>query len=105
LGWSVGRPELPPGQIAETAQTLKADPNVKAAIDERVLEKRGPDEASSSFRLGPVEVTESIDVNVMRRNAGRRGPYSGRGFIAEKLEIDKPEALPLAGLRVCKEWA
>ena len=39
---------------------------------------------------------ESIDVNDEKKTLAA-WPIFGRGFIAEKLEIDKPEALPLAG--------
>jgi hypothetical protein len=91
------RPELPPGQIAETAQTLKADPNVKAAI-ERALEKRGLDEASKAHFVSILwRFAESTDVNDEKKTLAA-WRILGRGFIAEKLEVDKPETLPLARL-------
>jgi hypothetical protein len=91
------RPELPPAQVAETAQTLQCDPNVKAAI-EKALEKRGLDEASKAHFVSILwKYAESIDLNDEKKTLAA-WRILGRGFVAEKVVVDKPEALPLAGL-------
>jgi hypothetical protein len=91
------RPQLPPAQVAETAQTLQSDPNVKAAI-EKALEKRGLDEASKAHFVSILwRYAESIDLSDEKKTLAA-WRILGRGFIGEKLEVDKPEALPLAGL-------
>lgn len=91
------RPELPPGQIAETAQTLQSDPNIKAAI-EKALEKRGLDEASKAHFVSILwRFAESNDVNDEKKTLAA-WRILGRGFIAEKVVVDEPETLPLKNL-------
>jgi hypothetical protein len=91
------RPELPPAQVAETAQTLQSDTKVKAAI-EKALEKRGLDEASKAHFVSILwRFAESNDVNDEKKTLAA-WRILGRGFIAEKIVADSPETLPLRGL-------
>jgi hypothetical protein len=91
------RPELPPAQVVETAQTLQSDPKVRAAI-EKALEKRGLDEASKAHFVSILwRFAESNDVNDEKKTLAA-WRILGRGFIAEKVVVDQPEELRLTSL-------
>lgn len=91
------RPELPPAQAAIVAEELQHDPNVQQAI-QKTLQKRGLDEASKEHFVSILwRFAESNDVNDERKTLAA-WRILGRGFIAEKVVVDKPEELRLTGL-------
>jgi hypothetical protein len=91
------KPGLSPAQVAETAHKLERDPLVQREI-QKTLEKRGLDENSKEHF-----------VDLMWRYAESEKPEDekrqlqamrilGKAFIADQVQVDKPETLRLAGL-------
>lgn len=90
------KPELSPFEVAVTAHKLESDPKVAAAI-QRTLQKRGLDEQSKQHFVSLIwRYAESEDpADEKRQLMALR--ILGKAFVGEKIEVNKPEPLPIAG--------
>ncbi len=92
------RPELPPAQAAIVAESLAHDPNVQRAI-QTTLQKRGLDEQSKDHYVELLwRYAESEKPEDERRQL-QSLRILGKAFIADQVQVDKPETLRLARLR------
>jgi hypothetical protein len=91
------RPELPAAQAAIIAEKLEHDPNVQQAI-QKTLEKRGLDNKSKEHYVDLLwKYAESEKPEDEKRQL-QSLRILGKAFIAEQVQVDTPETLPLAGL-------
>jgi hypothetical protein len=90
------KPELSPVEVAITAYRLEQDPHVQKAI-QKTLQKRGLDSESKNYYVQRLwEFFESTDPADEKRQL-QAMRILGRGFIAEKVQVDKPEELKIHG--------
>jgi hypothetical protein len=96
------KPGLSPAQVAETAQKLERDPLVQREI-QKTLEKRGLDEQSKEHFVDCYAESEKPEGEMRQLQAMR---ILGKAYIADRVQVDKPETLRLAGLEAgLKKWA
>jgi len=91
------KPRLSPAQVAETAQKLERDPHVQKEI-QKTLQKRGLDEEAKEHFVSLMwRYAESEKPEDERRQL-QAMRILGKALIAEQVQVDQPETLPLAGL-------
>ena len=85
--------ETPPALIADVAERAEQHPKIREAI-ERGLKARGLDEDSKDEFVRQMWSWLRSDDKELMQTAAR---ILGRGFISEKLTVEKPAALPIEG--------
>lgn len=88
-------PELTPGQAADMAETLEGSSVVKVAI-ERELAKRGLDEQSKTAFVE--KMWQWLEGTEGEKRAMTAARILGKGFISERIDVNKPADLPIRDL-------
>jgi len=90
------KPGLSPYECAVVAEKIEHDPRVQSAI-EKTLQKRGLDKESKDHFVELLwKYAESSDPRDEKRQL-QAWRLLGKGFIADRLELEPPVALPIAG--------
>jgi hypothetical protein len=90
------KPDLSPFEAAQTANKLDNDPRVQQAV-QKELQKRGLDDKSKEHFVGLLwRYAESENPNDEKRQL-QSLRILGKAFIADHVEINKPEVLRFSG--------
>lgn len=88
-------PELDVAEAAEEAVKLRENIAVREAIEDALVDKGLDDKSKSAFVKRMWKWLDSGDEKLMRAAAG----ILGRGFISDKIDVNKTEELPIRGFK------
>jgi hypothetical protein len=88
-------PELNVAEAAEEASKLRENIAVREAIEDALVDKGLDEKSKSAFVKRMWKWLDSGDEKLMRAAAG----ILGRGFISDKIDVNKTEELPIRGFK------